>query len=182
MNYKRMKLWLGSLLNYVYNNIINHIPWHRLRILFLRIFNKRIHPSAKILLHTRILSFWDIEIAENVVINQYCLLDCRRHPIRIGHNSDIGPHTHIWTLGHDPDEEHHALYGGPVEIGHHVWIASRATILPGIVLGDGCVVGAGSVVHKSVASKKIVAGNPAKEIRDRNNTLSYQLKYRPIFE
>ena len=177
-----MKRWLGSFLNYLYNNIITHIPWHKFRLLFLRLFNGKIHSSVKILLHTRILSFWDIEIGQNVVINQYCLLDCRKYPIRIGHNTDIGPYTHIWTLGHDPDDEQHALYGGAVDIGHHVWIASRATILPGIVLGDGCVVGAGSVVVKSVHPNKIVIGNPAREVRDRKNPLLYQLKYTPIFE
>ena len=133
-------------------------------------------------MHVRILCFWNIEIQENVVVNQYCVLDCRRFPIRIGPNSDIGPYTHIWTLGHDPDDERHALYGGPVTIGHHVWIASRVTILPNIELADGCVIAAGSIVHKSVSSKKIVAGNPARVVRDRNNSLTYLIKYRPILE
>lgn len=177
-----MKLWLGSFLNYFFNSIITHIPWHGFRKTFLRVFNRNIHPTAKILMHTRMLNFWDVEIGKNVVINQYCLLDCRRYPIRISHNTDIGPYTKIWTLGHNPDDDEHALYGGEVTIGHHVWIASGCTILPKIILSDGCVVGAASVVHKSVEARTIVGGNPAKFIRMRKNALTYELKYNPIFE
>jgi putative colanic acid biosynthesis acetyltransferase WcaF len=177
-----MKLWLGSLLNYLFNNLITHIPWHGLRITFLRLFNRKIHPSVRVLMHTRILNFWNIGIDKNVVVNQYCLLDCRRYPIVIGNNTDIGPYTRIWTLGHNPDDNGHALYGGEVTIGHHVWIASGVTILPGVTLGDGCVAGAASVIHKPVGEKDIVAGNPAKFIRKRNNALNYQLNYEPLFE
>lgn len=177
-----MKLWLGSLLNYIFNNLVTHIPWHGLRIMILRLFNQKIHSSVKVLMHTRILNFWNISIDQDVVINQYCLLDCRRYPISISHNTDIGPYTRIWTLAHDPDDEGHALHGGAVTIGHHVWIASGVTILPGITLDDGCVVGAASVVHKPVGGKDIVAGNPAKFVRKRQNSLTYQLNYRPLFE
>jgi maltose O-acetyltransferase len=133
-------------------------------------------------MHTRLLNFWRIQIGEGVVINQYCVLDCRVNKIYIGKFSDIGPYTHIWSLGHDPDSETHDVYGGDVIIGHHVWIASRATILPSVSLADGTVVAAGSVVHKSTQHNDIVAGNPARVTRKRNNTLQYHLKFNPFFE
>lgn len=177
-----MKIVLASFLNYVYNNLITHIPWHGFRLFFLRLFNKKIDSSAKILMHVRILCFWDVVIGKNVVINQYCLLDCRKYPVIIEHNTDIGPYTRIWTLGHDPDDNEHGVIGGEVRIGHHVWIASGVTILPNITLGDGCVIAAAAVVHKSVEPKKIVAGNPAREVRKRKNSLNYQLAFTPIFE
>lgn len=56
---------------------------------------------------------------------------------------------------------------GPIVIGNDVWIGNRATILSGVSLGDGCVVGACAVVVKDVAPYAIVAGNPAKPIRKR---------------
>lgn len=177
-----MKIWLASLLNYIFNNIVTHIPWHGFRLFFLRLFNRNIAPTAKILLHVRILSFWDVRIGENVVINQYCLLDCRKFSVIIEHNTDIGPYTRIWTLGHDPDDDEHGLYGGDVRIGDHVWIASGATILPNLTLGKGCVIAASAVVHKSVNPAMIVAGNPATEVRRRKNSMKYKLSYKPIFE
>jgi putative colanic acid biosynthesis acetyltransferase WcaF len=177
-----LKILIGAILNYLFNDVITHIPVHGLRRAFLRLTNRRIHRTTKILLHTRLLHYWNLSTSENVVINQHCLLDCRRYPIHIGNNTDIGPYTRIWTLGHDPESETHEVKGGPVTIGHHVWIASGATILPNVTINDGAVVATGSVVTKSVEKLSIVAGNPAKEIRKRNNTLTYILNYEPIWE
>lgn len=172
----------GAMLNYSYNNLVTHIPIHLFRKLFLRLFNRNIHSSSVILMHTRILNFWKIRIEEKVVINQYCLLDCRMHTISIGRHTDIGPYTRIWTLGHNPDSDTHELYGGNVAIGHHVWIASGVTVLPGVNISDGSVVASASVVSKSTEPRDIVAGNPAKFVRKRKNDLTYQLNYNPIFE
>src|SRR5690606_9224 len=56
----------------------------------------------------------------------------------------------------------------PLTIGNDVWIGSRTTILPGCRrIGDGAIIGAGSVVTRDVADFSIVAGNPAREIRKR---------------
>lgn len=54
---------------------------------------------------------------------------------------------------------------GPVLIGHNVWIGDKATILPGVAIGDGAIIAANSVVTKDVDSYSVVAGNPAKAIR-----------------
>ena len=56
----------------------------------------------------------------------------------------------------------------PVTIKDDVWIGARVTILPGITIGRGSIVGAGSVVTKDVPSFSIVAGNPARIIGSRN--------------
>ena len=54
-----------------------------------------------------------------------------------------------------------------IHIGHDVWVGHGATILPGVRIGDGAVVGAGAVVSKDVAPYMIVAGVPAKPLRER---------------
>ncbi|WP_318011557.1 CatB-related O-acetyltransferase [Mesorhizobium sp. CO1-1-9] len=56
---------------------------------------------------------------------------------------------------------------GPTEIGNDVWIGLRAVIMPGITIGDGAIIGAGSIVTKDVAPYAIVAGNPARLLRYR---------------
>ncbi len=133
-------------------------------------------------MHSRLLNFWNVQIGERVVINQYCVLDCRRYKIVIDNDTDIGPYTKIWTLGHKPDSGTHELCGGDVVIGHHVWIASGVTVLPGTTINSGAVVAAASLVNKDVDELEIVAGNPAIVIRKRINDLTYKLSYKPILE
>lgn len=60
----------------------------------------------------------------------------------------------------------------PVRIGNDVWIGDRVIILPGVEIGDGCIIGAGSVVTHSIPPYSIAAGVPAKVIKNRNITAS----------
>jgi putative colanic acid biosynthesis acetyltransferase WcaF len=177
-----MNLFLGSLLNFFFNDFITHLPWHWLRLGFLRLFNKNIHKSVVILMHVRILNFWKIKISERVVINQYCLLDCRKYSIYIGHDTDIGPYCRIWTLEHDPHGNSHELIGGDVIIEDHVWAASAVTILPGVIIGRGAVLANSSLITKNVNSLDIIGGVPGKLIGKRKNELGYSLKYTPLFD
>ena len=178
----KRNLYGGYFLNFIYNDIVAHMPVHAFRKIFLRLFNKKISSSSVILMHTRLLNFWNISIGANSVINQFVLIDRRKFPVVIDDNVDIGPYTKIWTLGHDPHSNTHEIKGGMVHIQHHVWIASSVTILPSVRIEEGAVVAAASVVTKNVLKKNIVAGSPARVIGSRNNDLVYQLNYTPVFE
>jgi maltose O-acetyltransferase len=100
----------------------------------------------------------------------------------MGSDVSIGPEAAILTLGHDPRSPAFADRGGAVIIGDHVWIGFRAIVLPGITIGEGAVVGAGSVVCRDVPPFAIAAGNPAKVIGERLTHLSYALSYRPFMQ
>lgn len=136
--------------------------------------------SANVQLHCRFLHARGVSISERSVINFGCLLDGRRYPIVIGSDVSIGPEAAILTLGHDPRSPEFADRGGPVSIGDRAWIGYRALVLPGVCIGEGAVVGAGSVVTRDVPPFAIVAGNPARVIGERPRSLSYRLNYRPF--
>lgn len=80
--------------------------------------------------------------------------------LTIGRNSVIGYNTTI--LAHEYLIREYRL--GEVHIGDEVMIGANTTILPGVTIGDGAVVAAGSVVHKDVAPGSFVGGNPLREI------------------
>lgn len=87
--------------------------------------------------------------------------------IDIGHDVVISEGAFICTAEHDITSECFALVTAPIVIGNYAWICSRAIILPGVTIGEGAVVAAGSVVTKDVAPWTVVGGNPAKVIKKR---------------
>lgn len=89
--------------------------------------------------------------------------------ITIGDDVLIGPKVGIYTSNHSYDLGERvagACLARPVTIGDGVWIAGGATILPGVSIGAGSIVGAGAVVTRDVPPGVIVAGNPARVIRE----------------
>ena len=109
----------------------------------------------------------NIHVGDNFHADYNCtMLDVAE--IRIGHNCLIGPDVGIYTAGHRLEPEGRVLdvYGLPVTIGNDVWIGGHSTILPGVTIGDGAVVAAGSVVTKDVAPRTLVGGNPARLIKN----------------
>jgi acetyltransferase-like isoleucine patch superfamily enzyme len=92
-------------------------------------------------------------------------LSCFKH-ISIGHGAAIAENVTI------RDSDNHVVRGStrsetaPVTIGDHVWIGMNALILKGVTIGDGAVVAAGAVVTKDVPAAALVAGVPAKVVRE----------------
>lgn len=95
-----------------------------------------------------------------------------RGPLEIGSDVMMGPEVIILTTNHEFSDVNTLLRKQgynvkKVTIGNNVWIGARVIILPGISIGDGAIIAAGSVVTKNVLSNTIVGGNPAKVIRNR---------------
>nr|WP_277350429.1 acyltransferase [Rhodococcus sp. BL-253-APC-6A1W] len=122
-----------------------------------------------------------VDIGNNSIIGNDCFLDGRRG-LKIGDNVNIGGHVHIFTLEHNPHASDFGVQGGAVNIGDYAYVASRATILPGVTVGKGAVVAAGAVVTKDVQPYRIVGGTPAREIGDRTSDLQYALNYHLPFQ
>jgi maltose O-acetyltransferase len=97
--------------------------------------------------------------------------------IDIGDYSVINHGVVMMTASHYCNDELWRQFEKPIKIGRHVWIATNAMILPGVTIGDGAVIGAGSVVSKNVEPYAIVAGNPAVKIKDR---VLNEPKYSPV--
>ena len=88
--------------------------------------------------------------------------------VTFGDNCFIGPNVSIYTACHstDPQERNSGReWAKPVSIGNDCWIGGSVTILPGVSIGDGCTVGAGSVVTKDIPPHSVTVGNPARVIK-----------------
>ena len=111
-----------------------------------------------------------IEVGEKVGFNFGCYVN-GFGGLTIGDRTIIGPYTMIHTANHEMETDRpipeQGWKLGPVALGADCWIGMGVCILPGVTLGEGCVVGAGSVVTRDVEPYSVVVGNPAKAIKSR---------------
>jgi hypothetical protein len=107
-----------------------------------------------------------ISVGRNVFINQNCTFYDLAE-ISIGDDVLIGPNVSIITDSHPvaPSERQSYIVARPIAIERGVWIATGATIIGGVKVGENAVVAAGSVVTKDVPANTLVGGNPARVIR-----------------
>jgi acetyltransferase-like isoleucine patch superfamily enzyme len=135
------------------------------RVVCYRLMGARIGKGVKlsygfIANHPRNLS-----IDDRTHVNQEVFIDSHA-PVHIGTRVLIGWRTTIITGYHDVENPWSETQGKPVSIGDRAWTGAQVMILPGVAVGEGAVLAAGSVVTKSVDPDWVVAGNPARPIRE----------------
>jgi maltose O-acetyltransferase len=110
---------------------------------------------------------YNIKLGSNVYLNINCIiLDVS--PVSIGHNTLLGPAVQIYTASHPMnamDRRTGLEFGKPIDIGEDVWIGGSAILCPGVSIGARSVIGAGSVVTRSIPPDVFAAGNPCRAIR-----------------
>ncbi len=107
-----------------------------------------------------------IRLGARVFINMCCIfLDAA--PITLGDDVQIGPAVQLLTSDHPRDAETRVSgleSAHPISIGDRVWLGGGVIVLPGVDIGSDTVIGAGSVVTRSVAAGVVAAGNPCRVI------------------
>lgn len=108
----------------------------------------------------------NITIGRNVFINACCHFQ-DHGGVTLGDGCLIGHNVVFATLNHGTAaEDRGAMYPAPIRLGKNVWVGSNSTILRGVTVGDNAIIAAGSVVTKDVAAGTVVAGVPARFIRN----------------
>ena len=112
-----------------------------------------------------------LKIGNNVGINHYCFIGVRGN-IVIGDNVIFGPRVNMFSENHNFDKldipiKHQGVTKKDTIIGDDVWLGAGVSVMAGVKIGSGCVVAAGSVVTKDIPDYSIVAGVPAKIIKNR---------------
>ena len=114
--------------------------------------------------HGRIVLGKDVTLLANVTINSY-------ERIEVGDHTAFGDGCYVQDNDHGTEPGtpimHQPSHGAPIRIGRDVWFGARAIVLKGVTIGDGTVVGAGSVVVKSLPEGVVAVGAPARPVKRR---------------
>jgi acetyltransferase-like isoleucine patch superfamily enzyme len=136
------------------------------------------HRTGVIMLGSEVYAPQQLRIGSRCAIGRHCVLDARGG-ITIGRDVNISSHARLQTAKHLVDDPDFAHEFSPIVLADRVWVAEGAFVLGGVTIGEGAVVAAGAVVTADVEPYSVVAGVPARKIRERSRELRYHLNWRP---
>jgi putative colanic acid biosynthesis acetyltransferase WcaF len=163
-----------------YNAVVCHVPLRWLRMAWLRASGAQLGAGSAVFWGTTVFNARDLVLGDRTVVSFRCVLDARGG-LRFGEDVVVASDVQLITGGHDIDHPGFAPFFRAVEVGDRVWLASRTTVLAGVRLGTGAVVAAGAVVAKDVPDFTVVAGVPARPVRERSQQLDYRIGGHPRF-
>lgn len=162
-----MKSFIFKFANILASSVLIPVKYrvHLLRIAGIKVEKSDIRAKC-------FFSSKNISIGKHSFINSHCKFFATNKGeghIRIGEHTSIAMNVLITTMTHEIGSEKHRngnnLYL-PVNIGNGCWVGTNATILPGVTIGDGCIIAAGAVVNRDCKPNGLYAGVPAKRIKD----------------
>ena len=137
--------------------------WRRF---LLRLFGARIGKGVHVYPSCRIWGPWNLRMDDYSClaarVDCYCVA-----PISIGAHTTISQYSYLCTATHDYEHPNIPLITTPIVVKDQVWICADVFVAPGVMIGQGAVVGARATVLKDVESWTVVAGNPARFIKKR---------------
>jgi putative colanic acid biosynthesis acetyltransferase WcaF len=154
--------WMESLwVAFKFVFFLNAFPWpSRLRVALLRLFGAKVGKRVVIRSGVNVTFPWYVDIGDDVWLgDEVCLLSLA--PIVIENDVCISQRVFLCTGSHDFRKETFDLVTKPITVRRGSWIAAQAFVAPGVEIGEGSLVSAGSVVMETVRPRSLVQGNPA---------------------
>ena len=138
-----------------------------IRVLALRLMGANVAWTCMIMPGVKVLMPWNLEMGDHTALGRNTEI-LNFSPVRVGRMSVISQDCYVSTGSHDFEHPHMPLIHAPIEIGSECWLAAGVFVCPGVTIPNGVVVGARSVIAKSLPDPwSVYAGNPCRRIRAR---------------
>ena len=132
----------------------------------LRLWSEKVGRRCAIAASAKIWTPWNLTIGDFVAIGPHAEI-YNVAKTTMGSNITVSQDTHLCTASHNIAYLKKPLVFKQIMIDDSAWVAAKSIVLPGVAIGEGAVVAAGSVVTKDVEPWTVVGGNPAKFIKKR---------------
>ncbi len=145
-------------------------PFHGWRAMLLRAFGAEMGPNCHFYPASKVHSPWNLVCADQVTAGDGVEI-YNPAPLRLGSHAILSQGAYICGATHDFDDAEFPLLTYAMEIGAYAWICARASVGPGVNVGEGAVLGLGSVTTKDLEAWTVYAGTPAARVKERRRTL-----------
>lgn len=141
-------------------------PAHAWRRFLLRLFGARIGRGVHPYPSARFWAPWNLTLDDHSSVGDWVDCYCVA-PIHLEAHASVSPYSFLCAASHDHTDPKLKLVTAPITIGRGAWVCADVFVAPGVTIGEGAVVGARSSVFDDVEPWAIVAGSPAKFIKQR---------------
>ena len=150
-------------------------PFHGWRTFLLRCFGAQMGSNCHFYPNSRVWAPWNLICAENVTaadgVDIY-----NPAPVRFGSHAILSQEAFVCGATHDYDDPRFPLLAYAMEFGAYSWICARAIVAPGVSVGEGAILGLGSVATRDLEPWTVYAGAPAQKIKDRRRTAANETR------
>lgn len=144
-------------------------PFHAWRSWLLRMFGATVGPNVHIYPRARIWAPWNLVCHEAAAIGDGAII---YNPVRVtlGSHAIVSQEAYLCGATHDYDDAAFPLKALPITLGAYTWVCARASVLPGVTVGEGAVLALGSVASRDLEPWTVYGGVPARKIKKRVRT------------
>jgi putative colanic acid biosynthesis acetyltransferase WcaF len=141
-------------------------PFHAWRAFLLRCFGATLGPNCHFYPKSRIWAPWNLVCADGASLGDEAEI-YNPSPISMGSHAIVSQQAYICGATHDYNDPAFPLISFPMSVGAYAWVCARASVSPGVNVGEGAVLGLGSVATRDLDPWTVYAGVPAKPIKRR---------------
>lgn len=139
-------------------------PFHRWRAFLLRCFGAKLGANVHIYPRASIWAPWNLVCDDQATIGDEAIVYNPEH-IVLGSHAIVSQQAYLCGATHDYEDPGFPLIAFPISIGSYAWICARATVQPGVSVGEGAVLALGSVATRDLNPWTVYAGVPARKIK-----------------
>jgi putative colanic acid biosynthesis acetyltransferase WcaF len=144
-------------------------PLHSWRAFLLRSFGAEIGPNCHFYPRSKVWAPWNLICADQVTAGDGAEI-YNPAPVTFGSHAILSQEAYVCGATHDYDDPGFPLIAFAMSFGPYAWICARASVAPGVNVGEGAVLGLGSVATRNLEPWTINAGVPAVKVKDRRRT------------
>ena len=141
-------------------------PLHSWRSFLLRLFGATLGPNCHFYPRSKVWAPWNLVCADQVTAGDGAEI-YNPAPVTLGSHAILSQEAYVCAATHDYDDPAFPLIAYAINIGAYAWVCARASVAPGVNLGEGAVLGLGSVATRSLDPWTVYAGVPAVKVKDR---------------